>query len=442
MLLSGGKDSTYVLYQLLAMDLRVLTMTLDNGFISEGAKENIRRVVAETGVDHEFASTPAMNSIFVDSLQRFSNVCNGCFKAIYTLAVNLARRHQIQAIVTGLSRGQFFETRLAEIYRNRVFDNRLIDQTILEARKAYHRMDDAVSQLMEVEVFRNDAVFEEIQFVDFYRYCDVQLDEMMEFLNGKVPWIRPADTGRSTNCLINQVGIFVHQRERGFHNYALPYSWDVRLGHKQRQAAMDELDDEIDLREVQKILRQIDYPEEAWEIGESRQRLVAYYTADEDPGSSALREALMQRVTVHEVPAVFVRLDRFPLTPNGKIDRAALPAPEDDSFESGIERVLPRDAIEERLAEIWREVLRRKEVGVHDNFIELGGDSILNIQIVARARRAGLQLTAKQIFDHPTIAELAAVVGSGKQITAEQGLVSGPVSLTPIMRWFFELNLV
>ncbi|NNF04243.1 MAG: amino acid adenylation domain-containing protein, partial [Rhodothermales bacterium] len=85
MLLSGGKDSTYALCRLVDMGLDVLAFTLDNGFISEGAKANIRRVVETLGVDHVFGKTPAMNEIFRDSLERYSNVCNGCFKTIYTL---------------------------------------------------------------------------------------------------------------------------------------------------------------------------------------------------------------------------------------------------------------------------------------------------------------------------------------------------------------------
>ena len=75
-LLSGGKDSTYALYELVRMGARVFALTLDNGFISEGAKDNARRAVNDLGVDHEFVTTDAMNEIFRDSLERFSNVCN------------------------------------------------------------------------------------------------------------------------------------------------------------------------------------------------------------------------------------------------------------------------------------------------------------------------------------------------------------------------------
>src|SRR6266853_2738116 len=89
-LLSGGKDSTYMLYQLCDLGPKPLVFTLDNGFISDEAKANIRRVVEALGVELVVGGTPHMNEIFVDSLKRFANVCNGCFKTIYTLATNLA----------------------------------------------------------------------------------------------------------------------------------------------------------------------------------------------------------------------------------------------------------------------------------------------------------------------------------------------------------------
>ena len=91
-----------------------------------------------------------MNRIFADSLERYSNVCNGCFKTIYTMSLNLARERGIGFIVTGLSRGQIFETRLADLFANGVFDPDEIDRTIVEARKAYHRMDDVVRRCLDV----------------------------------------------------------------------------------------------------------------------------------------------------------------------------------------------------------------------------------------------------------------------------------------------------
>ncbi len=331
MLLSGGKDSTYVLAQLVGMGLRVLTFTLDNGYISEGAKTNIRRVVDQLGVDHVFGTLPDMNAVFVDSLKNFSNVCNGCFKVIYTLSMNLAWKHRIRYIVTGLSRGQMFETRLEPMFKNQVFDSHAIDRMVLEARKAYHRMNDVVSRCADVEIFEDDATFEEIQFIDFYRYCDTELTEMLAFLDQHLPWVRPDDTGRSTNCLINEVGIYIHKRDKGYHNYALPYSWDVILGHKTRDAALAELDDEIDEANVQRILTDIGY-DDRQTSQTAPQQLVAYYVAAQELNSeldsNELRDYLAATLPDYMVPTAFVPLAALPLTPHGKVDRRALPAPQ------------------------------------------------------------------------------------------------------------------
>jgi hypothetical protein len=88
------------------------------------------------------------------------------------------------------------------------------------------------------------------------------MEEIFSYLGREVPWVRPRDTGRSTNCLINDVGIYVHKKERGYHNYELPYSWDVRLGHRTHDGAREELNDAIDVDHVRKTLAEIGYDEE------------------------------------------------------------------------------------------------------------------------------------------------------------------------------------
>ena len=82
---------------------------------------------------------------------------------------------------------------------------------------------------------------------------------MLRFLDEEAPWVRPADTGRSTNCLINAAGIQTHLLEQGYHNYAEPYAWDVRLGHKTRDEALAELDDRDDADEVAAMLAEVGY---------------------------------------------------------------------------------------------------------------------------------------------------------------------------------------
>jgi len=427
-LLSGGKDSTYMLGRLADMGLRVLAFTLDNGYISEQAKANIRRVVATLGVDHVFGSTPAMNEIFVDSLKRHSNVCQGCFKTIYTLAMNTAKEKKIPFLFTGLSRGQFFETRLTEdLFRQTCVDLVQIDQTVMEARKAYHRVDDAVYRNLEVQELQNEAIFKEVQILDFYRYCDVDLDEMYQYLDERLPWVRPSDTGRSTNCLINDVGIYVHKRREGFHNYALPYAWDVRMGHKQRGAALEELDDDIDVENVHQILNEIGYDGDLGDPTDGT-RLVAYYVSEDELPSDQLTQHVSERLPAFMLPSRFIRVDEVPLSENGKVDTNALPDPRALVAASVQHFVAPRSGTEQKLAQIWADVIGVEEVGIRDNFFELGGDSIQAIQIVARSQRSGIKVSPNQFFESLTVEKLAASIDEERN-NSESGQQSNGSSL-------------
>ncbi|MFP2902304.1 condensation domain-containing protein, partial [Corallococcus sp. 4LFB] len=172
-------------------------------------------------------------------------------------------------------------------------------------------------------------------------------------------------------------------------------------------------------------------------------RLVAYVGAPEAtrPTVDALRAELKTRLPEYMVPAAFVMLESLPLTPNGKVDRKALPALQGDRQDSGKAYVAPRTPEEEKLAAIWASVLGLEKVGIHDNFFALGGDSIISIQIISRANQAGLRLMAKQLFQHQTVAELAQVATAALASQAEQGVVRGPVPLTPIQHWFFERDI-
>jgi amino acid adenylation domain-containing protein/non-ribosomal peptide synthase protein (TIGR01720 family) len=169
-------------------------------------------------------------------------------------------------------------------------------------------------------------------------------------------------------------------------------------------------------------------------------RLVAYLEVDgfQQPAVEQLRNYLEDKLPEFMVPSVWVFLDSLPLTSNGKLDRRALPAPDWSQSSLKGNFVAPETENQRRLAEIWSQTLGLERVGIHDNFFKLGGDSILSIQIISRARQAGYQLTARDVFQHQTIAELAAVVDSELKLKAEQGLVTGEVPLTPIQERFFE----
>ncbi|HEV2707134.1 MAG TPA: amino acid adenylation domain-containing protein, partial [Pyrinomonadaceae bacterium] len=203
----------------------------------------------------------------------------------------------------------------------------------------------------------------------------------------------------------------------------------------------------IELGEIETVMRHHPGVREAVVLARQdyggEKRLVGYVVAAQEPALELddLREFLLERLADYMVPTAFVRMDALPLSVNGKIDRRHLPAPERTASDLAQEYVEPRNAVEQKLAEIWAEVLRLENVGIHDNFFELGGDSILSIHIIAKANQAGLRLTPKQIFEHQTIAELAAVANTTSAVQAESGMVTGQIPLTPIQHWFFEQEM-
>jgi amino acid adenylation domain-containing protein/non-ribosomal peptide synthase protein (TIGR01720 family)/FkbM family methyltransferase len=174
--------------------------------------------------------------------------------------------------------------------------------------------------------------------------------------------------------------------------------------------------------------------------GEWRERLERGARALAARGTSAaeLRRHMKERLPDYMIPAAFVMLKSLPTAPNGKLDRRALPAPDSSHLGDEESFVAPRTPLEETLAAIWSQVLGVGRVGVRDNFFSLGGDSILSIQIIARANQAGVRLTPAQLFANQTVAELAAVAGTARAAAAEQGAVTGALPLTPAQHWFFE----
>lgn len=152
------------------------------------------------------------------------------------------------------------------------------------------------------------------------------------------------------------------------------------------------------------------------------QRLVAYYVAAEPVEVEALRTHLAQRLPEYMIPVAFVDLDALPLTPSGKVDRKALPAPGGDAYRTRSYEA-PQGDVEEALAGIWVEVLRRDRVGVHDDFFDLGGHSLLATQVMSRvARDMGVDLPLRTLFESPTVAELAVRIDAQRYVASAQRL--------------------
>ncbi|MFI5916405.1 alpha/beta fold hydrolase, partial [Dactylosporangium sp. NPDC051541] len=143
------------------------------------------------------------------------------------------------------------------------------------------------------------------------------------------------------------------------------------------------------------------------------ERLIAYLVAEDGiPSVTQLRSFLGERLPEYMIPAAFVELTAIPLTGNGKVNRSALPAPDQSRPELEAAYQAPQTPTQEMLAEIWADVLGVDRVGVHDNFFELGGHSLLAIQVVARLRAVGREISVGDLFDHPTVDGLAPLIGA------------------------------
>ncbi len=193
----------------------------------------------------------------------------------------------------------------------------------------------------------------------------------------------------------------------------------------------------IELGEIEARLLEHPWVREAAVLAVDGRQLVGYVVLESEGGDwrEALAAHLATSLPEYMVPAQWLALERMPLSPNGKLDRKALPAPAVSVAQAGYSA--PRNAVERTLAEIWQDLLGVERVGLDDNFFSLGGDSIVSIQVVSRARQAGLQLSPRDLFQHQNIRSLALAAKAGAA-TAEQGPASGEVALAPVQRWFFE----
>jgi aryl carrier-like protein len=140
-------------------------------------------------------------------------------------------------------------------------------------------------------------------------------------------------------------------------------------------------------------------------------RLVAYYVSSKDVTVADLRAHLAEELTESMMPTHFVRLERMPLTTNGKIDRAALPEPTAENIQPAQEFIAPSTATEKMLAALWCDLLKVESIGRNDNFFGLGGHSLLVMRAVSRMRETfGVDVQLRNLFERPTVAGLAEVI--------------------------------
>lgn len=406
-LYSGGKDSTYVLYKLVDMGLKVLAYTFDNGFISDTALENIKSVVKELNVDHVIDSYDRMKDIFLCGLKEECSVCNGCFKVLRIKSTRLAYSKGIRNIVTGFSRGQIFDLRLSDIFKQGIFNIEDIEKKVFEQRLLYHAKSDYVTSFMDKELLLDEDMLKQTRLIDFYRYTDVSKREILEFLKSRSEyWQNPTDTGFcSSNCMINDVGLFIQRKERGYDNYTYPTSWEVRTGHISLEDADMEYEGLIDTLKVERILNELGYSEDTNTRNYSNVYLAAYYTSEQNVREEELRKYLEKKLPDYMIPSYFVHMNKIPLNSNGKIDYRNLPNPKKIEKSS---YAAPRDWVEEKLEKIWCEILDVDKVGIDQDFLKIGGHSLRVMTLVAQIyQHFEIEMPLNEIFNRLTIKSMA-----------------------------------
>uniref|UniRef100_UPI0030F99820 condensation domain-containing protein n=1 Tax=uncultured Wocania sp. TaxID=2834404 RepID=UPI0030F99820 len=171
-------------------------------------------------------------------------------------------------------------------------------------------------------------------------------------------------------------------------------------------------------------------------------RLVAYIIPNIPFNENELKLQLKKVLPDYMIPSSFVLIEKIPQLPNGKVDKKSLSKIQVELKPSNSNPAeKPKNDIEQKLLNIWEDILNIKSLSITDNFFEIGGDSILSIQIIAKARKAGLVIAPNQLFEHQTISELAMFVSLENETSkVTEAMVIGKVPLTPIQEWFFETH--
>ncbi len=196
----------------------------------------------------------------------------------------------------------------------------------------------------------------------------------------------------------------------------------------------------IELGEIENQLLSHERIKEAIVVAKSdpsgQNRISAYMVTDGELNTSAIRHYLAKYLPDYMLPSSLILLDSLPLNANGKVDQKKLPEPHINLDLSTLYEP-PTSPTEEKLVKIWEGVLGQEGIGISHSFFDLGGDSIKAIQVIARLSQEGLKLDMKDIFQHPTVQQVAPYVQRRSRII-DQKAVTGEVQLTPIQRWFFE----
>jgi len=376
LLYSGGRDSTYVLIRLVEMGFDVLAYTFDNGYLSQQALENIERITSTLGVDSVIEKFSKIDNVFSESLKKFSTVCDGCYRVLTTMSTQYALDKGISTIITGLDKGQIIETKLMRVLDKKGI-NKSMDELLSDQRRVYHFWDNSFDSYLNT--INNLDGINNINFVDFYLHEDVNEEAIWNCIEKNGLWRKSQDTGLcSSNCLINDVGIFAHFRDKGFHNYAAPLSWDVRLNRICRSDGKAKLSTQmLDIQYIESMLNHFKVRNAGGVCNCSvlfkDEKILAFIQSSQSINIKLLQEFVRNTLPPYMLPHKFILIDEIPLTESGKVDSVALL-----SLLENNPIVYQSDdgSIEAELSKIWSNILGHSDFTKQDNFFDVGGDSL------------------------------------------------------------------
>jgi len=411
LLYSGGRGAAYALYHLVDMGFNVLAATYDHGYFSKGDMKNIKMITDSLNVDHIVLSHKNTDSILVESIKQAHTVCRGCYLTSASLAREYAYKNNINLIVGAtLSRGQIIENELIMFLMQDITDEKELEKEISKFQESLPDLDKNIFDHIDIDVIKNRAAPQKVKSINFYRYCEVQNEEMISYLNNRDPYWKTRKNYAiySTNCPIKQIGDYGHLRERGFHFYGSATIWEKRLGHITADNVKEDLQCGVTGKGFEKFLKKIGLPSPK-RRQEPEKYLYAYIVPDKPETGiqlsvSQLRKYLETKIPAYMIPTHFMQIEKIPLTPNGKIDRKTLQELETEITGNEAEYEAPGDEAEKKLAEMWIDTLEVKKIGINDNFFNLGGDSLKATILVSQIRKAfDVEFPLSRVFSEPTI---------------------------------------
>lgn len=426
LLFSGGKDSSYVLYRLLEMKLRIAAFTFDNGFISDDALSNIERMCSQHDVPHRYGSPADSSRLLAESLRLDDTVCSGCFAGITATGSAVAAELGCRFVISGLSRGQIIDTKLLQFVRRGHTDLRDIDGELHQHRRLYLQRRSAFS----AAVGAASAHASIAPALDFFRYEAPGAERIQEYLASHDPrWQVPQDTGVcSTNCRANDAGIAEHLTRRKYHNYESPLSWEVRLGTLSRPDALARVAKGADAGNVSYVHSRLARGVEVAVVADDQNRLVGYVAGHLPASPEEVKAGLADWLPWYMIPArIEVLPDGLPRLSHNKIDYVTLtglastdpnqPGPEPPQKTGSV----ADGDLADQIRAAWSDVLGQTPTAGSENFFHLGGDSLAATELSLRlTARLGVSVPIITIHEAPVFVAYTGAVREWLDATARR----------------------